>query len=637
MGYKIYSIESRKGGVGKTTIALNLAKTLRDKKQDVLLIDCDITGTPITEAACHSPFWSNVVDVVCTHDKPCNLIQYFETIYLKGGNIKKDIVDNISLEQERIHVIGSEIYNSKGELIIDPRLLMDDLHSYWFVCLIKEIIVLFQNKSEKKDITVILDNSPGYVGIGKSIREWLTTEGYEKAHFVLVSSLDEQDVESTVNSALDIEAEMIDKWQIAHLYDLIVNHEEKSDELQKLLEEKPRLKEFYYSLKDNQYRTNLEAKPQAKDFISVVINKVPVIYRDEHLNYNFRQEGSPERDRIIEMLFPQNEYGYPLNVIEYDTAISGQFIESNITSPESDEYKQKELDKVFNGFDQKRGKYVESQDKIKQAVSLAKSFGTLNNQLIKLGYKPLVDSLGFELRTDSIIQEIISFVRSLGNVVIPKVDQLEFERDEIYNTDRNLLSQMISGNNLTVYSAVLYSLFNTIYKKAGFKKKTFNKYLVVNLSLLFKMFLNIQDNQCKKEGRYHLVLMHGHIDKAICKEALGKLERKDIMLKGTTRIYIDGTVMDLFNRFFPKFYQDMCYTLLRLIDYADDLGIIAHAYRATIMRKGRTLDADLRQYIQDVVVRKTEEFNSTRYNELVEKPYEMQIVQEMLNKLVLNR
>ena len=49
MAYKIYSVESRKGGLGKTTIALNLSKALIDKGYDVLLIDCDITGTSVIE------------------------------------------------------------------------------------------------------------------------------------------------------------------------------------------------------------------------------------------------------------------------------------------------------------------------------------------------------------------------------------------------------------------------------------------------------------------------------------------------------------------------------------------------------------------------------------------------------------
>lgn len=46
--FKIISVESRKGGVGKTTAALNLADLLVEKGYKVLLLDLDITGTSIS-------------------------------------------------------------------------------------------------------------------------------------------------------------------------------------------------------------------------------------------------------------------------------------------------------------------------------------------------------------------------------------------------------------------------------------------------------------------------------------------------------------------------------------------------------------------------------------------------------------
>ena len=61
MAYKIYSVESRKGGLGKTTIALNLSKALIDKRYDVLLIDCDITGTSVIEVAGALSFWHSPI------------------------------------------------------------------------------------------------------------------------------------------------------------------------------------------------------------------------------------------------------------------------------------------------------------------------------------------------------------------------------------------------------------------------------------------------------------------------------------------------------------------------------------------------------------------------------------------------
>lgn len=641
MDYKVYSIESRKGGVGKTTIALNLAKALIEKGKDVLLIDCDITGTPITDAASHSPFWSNVVDVVSAYGKPCNLIEYYETIYLRGGNVEKDLIENITFEPEKIHLIGSEIYDNNGKLIIDPRLLMDDLHSYWFVGLIKEIAGHFMAKIANSNVAVILDNSPGYVGVGKSIREWLTSVGYDYAQFVLVSSLDEQDVDSTVSSAMDIAKEMKDKWEVAYYFDLVTNHEGDFADLEKILERNPNLKDFYYSLKDQPYETNLEVKPETKDFVSVVLNRVPTIYRDDHLKYIFKWGVSPERDTMIKVLFPMSPNGLPINMIEYDASISGQFIESNISTPESDESSQRKLNGYFNSFNQKRGHYVESEDKAKQAASLANSFGTLNTQLKKMGYQSLVDSLGMDLSTDYFVKDMVSFVRSFGNAAIPQVEQMKLNRNGIYNEDKMLLGKLISDYNLIDYSSVMYSLFNTIYKKVGFNNGiVYNKYLVVNLSLLFKKFvefLSDQFRECEEKKVFHMVLMKGYNDKTISQEVLDKLKKQEIELDKTTKIVIDGPVLDMFRRYFVSFYQKMCYTLLRLIDCADDFGIVAHAYHTTIIRKGRTLDADLRQYLHAVVSRKTVQFSNKWLNELIEKPFEMQVVKEAVNEIVLNK
>ena len=82
MPYKVYSIESRKGGVGKTTIALNLASVLVKRKEPVLLLDCDITGTSIADPAKNSPFWRTETNIVTVRDKDgktveLNLLQYF--------------------------------------------------------------------------------------------------------------------------------------------------------------------------------------------------------------------------------------------------------------------------------------------------------------------------------------------------------------------------------------------------------------------------------------------------------------------------------------------------------------------------------------------------------------------------------
>ena len=60
----LVSVESRKGGVGKTTAALNLARILLEKKgYAVLFLDVDITGTNATDAL-DSPFWRDICHTV---------------------------------------------------------------------------------------------------------------------------------------------------------------------------------------------------------------------------------------------------------------------------------------------------------------------------------------------------------------------------------------------------------------------------------------------------------------------------------------------------------------------------------------------------------------------------------------------
>ena len=150
------------------------------RKYDVLLIDCDITGTPITKAAWNSPFWKNhvVASFKGGPDEgvPFNLISFYKQFFLKGRNIENKARVAHETIKGRIHLIGSDIYDENGSLIIDPRDLMDDLHSYWFLEMIKGIAYDYCKDSHSLKQAVVLDNSPGYVGIGKSIREWLTSD-----------------------------------------------------------------------------------------------------------------------------------------------------------------------------------------------------------------------------------------------------------------------------------------------------------------------------------------------------------------------------------------------------------------------------------------------------------------------------
>ena len=636
--YEVYSVESRKGGVGKTTIALNLAKALIRKGYDVLLVDCDITGTPITDAALHSPFWKGNVKAVSHNEKPCNLIKFFKDVYLPGGGLDKAIIDKFEYEEGIIHLLGSELYDDKGQVIIDPRYLMDDLHSFWFVELIKNLAEVFVEKSGKNNMkAIILDNSPGYVGVGKSVRDWLSSIGPDHAHYVLVSSLDEQDVESTISAALDIQRQTNDKWVVASEYEKVRNGKASFDTIKKIITRNQAAANFYYSLVDGDgYPSSYEKEPELKDYVSMVVNKVPQSYQDVGIHYQFDDKNSEERRLVINELFPQKENGLVDNMIEYDASISGQFIESNVVMATDGKDQAAALDKLFSSFMSRLTDYSKSQDKVKDALSVMKSYKEFRVKLKDRGYKQLSTSIGTGLVSENYITDMTTIVSSLGNVAIPQVDHFQFSKEELQETDRQLLGKLIAEKGNVDNSVALYSLFSHIYKTAGFANKSYNKYLIVNLSLLFKLLIHTQRDIYQQQIPYRNILVEGYLEKNVAKGMLEKLQNSDIALTGNIRIKVDISVMNLFRRYFVKFYQQMCYTLLRLIDFQSDYLFVLDACKATIYRGGRIMDGDLRNYVKQVVTQKTTTYDKSKYDSYVERPFEMKVIQEALVKLVLS-
>jgi len=63
MDYKVISVESRKGKVGKTTAALNLSYLLSKQGYSFLLLDIDITGTSISVSN-SSSFWAGQINPI---------------------------------------------------------------------------------------------------------------------------------------------------------------------------------------------------------------------------------------------------------------------------------------------------------------------------------------------------------------------------------------------------------------------------------------------------------------------------------------------------------------------------------------------------------------------------------------------
>lgn len=587
---EIYSVESRKGGVGKTTIALNLAKALARRRYDVLLIDCDITGTPITKAAWNSPFWrSHVAARFKGHPDdghPFNLISYYKKYFLKGKKYDDEAKIHHESLKGKINLVGSDIYDEKGDLIIDPRDLMDDLHSYWFLDMIKEIIKDYCDDSSLPKQAIVLDNSPGYVGIGKSIREWLTEDRDINSKFVLVSSLDEQDIESTISSAIDI-------------------------------------------------RNMMKSQVWVGDYVKCIINKVPEELLAEGSGYKLPEYEDNETKDVVKALFPLNNKRYPKNIVKYDKAISGQFIEASLMSKSKEQKSGKTLGTAFDRIE-KRIWQLDGSYKIYSDITyLSSSYHVMLRELIRSGYFRMSQTLALEeFLPETFIKRLGDQIALLGNMAHPNPDIFKLSKKEIKEQEREELRRFVSKYQLYQYQRVFESTLDGMFKKAGIDRKDSSIFQIVNLAMMLRAFYAVQEASYERGNDYRKFLKKG-------RTKLKKIKFKQSLTGRGKSFYMeeefDTYTTNLLNAYFWDFYEALTYTLLRLIDVTRDYKLIVSACKETIDKDAKTMSESLTTYLRRVVFKKNEEPDDFRYYQLVREPFEMKSIQRLLSKQVLGK
>lgn len=338
--YKIISVESRKGGVGKTTAAINLASLLHEREYNVLLIDLDITGTSISYA-CQSPYWKDLLHLITIDNKEVNFLKEFKNSYLCGGeSITFSSVPNntksLFIRSDKVNVLSSNFYDDNyGENLCDPRIIFDELHSFWLTEHIKSICNSFSEVSGNLTV-VVLDNSPGFIGLGKSIHEWLTDIGPSRGKFLTVSSLDIQDIKSCLSSIKSI-AKIIDyKHQGAKYYETLKKNAKKSN-----VETEKEAVSFFLKLSNEEFDDSTlsywlknKNKPDINEYQSLIINKVPKELNSNLFYFNTSELYSNELDGslyyLISDLSKVNSQKRINNIIFFDDYISNQFIEKYI-------------------------------------------------------------------------------------------------------------------------------------------------------------------------------------------------------------------------------------------------------------------------------------------------------------------
>lgn len=321
MSFRLYSIESRKGGVGKTTIALNLAKQLV-KKGPVIMLDFDITGTSISGPAAQSPFWEKETNVLKDrNDEVLNLLGYYMRTFIHGKSRSVEFVTADNVQEKKINVIGSDIYGVNSKTIVDTRMLMDDIHSYWLVEFLQMIISSFESLFPEQIVHVIVDNSPGYVGFCEALHNYMFNLGPEKAKFIMVASLDFQDLRACLSASAEICKNVKDRFLVTKYFNSLTSKNPLAKE-ENPANDDDELKKFFFELREDKELLATYSQPVYDEtkYVSLILNKVPQTYKEDSIMLSFKDiVGEDNFDLFNNITSEKN--GSPQSVIYYDDAI----------------------------------------------------------------------------------------------------------------------------------------------------------------------------------------------------------------------------------------------------------------------------------------------------------------------------
>ena len=301
------SVESRKGGVGKTTTALTLADALLEKGYQVLMIDMDIVGTTIdsTFINAHADF----IHEVKLTGIPVNLVRLFKDYFMAGKNVPAFALETenkkaaFTYSKDKCNFIGSNIYEIDNGMVPleDPRIMYDAYHAYWLLEFVKGISNTFAAAIGKDArVAVVLDNSPGFSSIENGIHDFLTDLGPEQGKVLLVSTIDPQDIEACRQSNNFIQGLFDDKVAAGRYYRSMVQNVDSGKRKSKAFDT------VWNNLcASDGHHPEYHASEHEKEspFISILVNKVPQIIFEQIYSkgilHRESEEASPFQNHLL--------------------------------------------------------------------------------------------------------------------------------------------------------------------------------------------------------------------------------------------------------------------------------------------------------------------------------------------------
>lgn len=657
MSYKIYSVESRKGGVGKTTVSLSLAKLLI-RRGPVLLLDCDITGTSITEPANNSSFWNKDCNVIKTVDGKgnkydLNLISFFQDEYIKGSGNIGNIMTKDNLKSSKINIIGSFLTGTPYDVASVNSWINDGLHSYWMVELIDDIIRTFERANFGKEVQIIIDNSPGYTSFNQSLHAYMLEKGPEIAKYILVSSLDCQDLQACIGTAEEIGNSIIDRIKVAQGYNEACkamqkkeklrepyNKTEKDDELYldkntlALINSKDELKDFLMQITDDndmlvQYTSG---KQKYSSYLGLIINKVPQSINTNDDIIDFKEMLAKDKLDILLGISGEAKT-VPSFMVYYDESIVHQYyikyLKTN-TVNYSSEYWDRLLRITTNTVAR-----LNSNFPMKNMKRLSTMLDRLQERLITHGNAQLSKQMDLRWKPDYAY-----------NVFIKDLTRLHFSGIRTFSSNNESNDQQYVANIMKVLDTMGKSVLEAEHYHIleDFVLTTIN-HISSNNSLVIRqdglIMLDFILNEClltyTKSHKDNDLLNEYLKEEYINKTYKRRLDVNDHLIDEMNRLGIDTSYFISIQLKFTRLYPEFCYSLLRIIEQKEDFALILYALRLYVgSDKPLSFSNEMIDYITEVVVEKRRSGDYNKLSEIRSRSYTMENMKCVLSSL-LNR